>query len=91
MATETQEVGRLALRVEGRMWNAYYALPNTMDGAIHLGGIAMAAVEENMARKGAFMDLMRDFVADIIEDRTGTRPGWNGERCAPEHERAGNA
>lgn len=91
MTAAKQEIGRLALRVEGQMWNAYYALSNTMEGAVHLGSIAMVAVRENPERKQAFMGLMQDFVADIIEERTGVRPDWNGERRAPEHERAGNA
>jgi hypothetical protein len=30
---ELQKIGRLALRVEGTMWCAYYAMPDTMDGA----------------------------------------------------------
>lgn len=91
MTDPKQEIGRLAFRQEGKWWNAYYALPNTMADALHLGSIAMPAVTNNPERKRAFMDLMRDVVADIIQDSTGVRPGWNGERPAPEHERAGNA
>jgi hypothetical protein len=34
------QIGRLALREEGEWWNAYYyAMPGTMDGALHLGSI----------------------------------------------------
>lgn len=85
------QIGRLAMRHEGNMWNAYYAMPNTMDGAIPLGSIAMAAIESNEGRKQAFMDMMRDIVADIIEDKTGVRPTWGGLQGAPEHERSGNS
>ncbi len=28
------KIGRLAMRHEGNFWNAYYAMPDTMDGAI---------------------------------------------------------
>ena len=35
------DIGRLAMRVEGELWSAYYAMPNTMEGAVFLGSIAM--------------------------------------------------
>ena len=90
--TASVECGRLALRVEGDSWVAYYALEMTsMKGAVELGRIAMAAVVVP-ARKQAFMDLMREVVADMIEDITGDRPIWPDEpQPAPEHERAGEA
>lgn len=86
------KIGRLAMRHEGENWNAYYAMPGTMDGAIFLGSIRMAAVSPNYPeRKAAFMDMMRDIVADIIEMETGQRPTWpEGAQPAPEHERAGH-
>ena len=84
------KIGRLAMRHEGANWNAYYALPGTMDGAIFLGSIAMRFVE-NVERKNAFMDMMREAVADLIEEQTGQRPTWpEGAQPAPEHERAGH-
>ncbi len=88
---KNQQIGRLALRHEGKLWVAYYALENTMDGALFLGSIAMAAVVDHPERKQTFMDLMREFVADIIEGKTGTRPTWGGPRGAPESERAGHS
>ena len=42
-------------------------------------------------RKAAFMGLMQDAVADILEQASGTRPTWNEPQAAPEHERAGRA
>lgn len=85
-----QKVGRLAMRHEGAMWNAYYAMPGTMDGALLLGSIAMRFVE-NVDRKNAFMDMMRDAVSDVIFEQTGLRPTWpEGVQSAPEHERAGH-
>jgi hypothetical protein len=88
--TIIKEVGRLAMRQEGEWWNAYYAKPNTMMGALMLGSIRMRFVLVP-ERKNAFLDLMREAVGDIIEEATGERPSWSGERSAPEIERAGNA
>jgi hypothetical protein len=86
------KVGRLALRHEGGFWNAYYALPYSMNEAAPLGSIAMAFVADKEDRKQAFMDLMRECVADIIEQETGTRPTWpDGPQAAPEHERSGHS
>lgn len=85
------QIGRLAMRHEGQWWNAYYALPGTMEGALLLGSIAMRFVD-NEARRTAFMDLMREAVGDVIQEKTGQRPTWpNGPQAAPEHERAGHS
>ncbi len=48
--------GRLAMRVEGNNWVAYYAMPYTMEGAVWLGSIAMGAVQAP-ERKQAFYSL----------------------------------
>ena len=91
MSEPRQQIGRLAFRIEGDYWNAYYAMSDTMDGAVQLGSIRMAAVSYNPRRKQAFMDIMRDIVADILEEKIGTRPTWGGPQAAPEHERSGSA
>jgi hypothetical protein len=85
------QIGRLAMRQEGGNWTAYYAENETMDDAIFLGSIRMGAITGNQERKSSFMDMMRSVVSDIIEEKTGIRPEWGGEKSAPEHERAGNA
>ena len=87
---EKTQIGRLALRQEGDWWNAYYALTDTMEDAIHLGSIRLTAVADP-DRKQAFMDLMRGLVSDIIEEKAGVRPTWGGPHSAPEHERAGSS
>jgi hypothetical protein len=79
------------MRVEGDLWVARYALPDTMDDAIFLGSIQLQFVLADKDRKELFMTLMRDAVADIIEQGTGERPNWRGPRLAPEHEKGGNA
>lgn len=86
------KIGRLALRHEGANWNAYYAMPGTMDGAIFLGSIAMRFVVDKPDRKDAFIGFMREAVSDLIEELTGQRPSWpDGVQTAPEHERAGHS
>jgi hypothetical protein len=80
------------MRVEGNYWVAYYALTETMEGALELGRIAMTAVSPaHRDRKAAFMTMMQDLVSDILEARIGARPDWTEPRNAPEHERAGRA
>lgn len=89
--SELTKVGRLAMREEGEFWNAYYAMPDTMNDAILLGSIRMAFVRDWQVKE-LFMSLMRDAVSAIIKDRTGQTPAWpDGVQPAPEHERAGKA
>ena len=86
------KTGRLALRSEGDLWVAYYALPASMEGAIFLGSIQLRFVQDKV-RKAVFMGLMREAVSDIFEEITGERPTWPEPegQPAPEHERGGNA
>jgi len=91
MSEKLAQIGRLAMRVEGGNWVAYYSLPHTMQDAVFLGSIRMGAIDDNPARKESFMNMMRDIVSDIIEKETGIRPTWGGPEPAPEHERAGHA
>lgn len=82
-------IGRLAMRHEGEFWNAYYAMPGTMEGAILLGSIQIRFVQDE-ARKSAFLDFMCEAVSDILEELTGQRPTWTDPpQPAPEHERHG--
>ena len=88
---KSPELGRLAMRHEGTFWVAYYALPDTMNGALELGRIAMRFIVDSPERKDAFMGMMRDAVGDLVEEMTGARPEWPDEpRSAPEHERSGH-
>lgn len=56
------------------MWRAYFAMPDTMDDAILLGSLHMGVVTMLPERKEAFLSLMRDVVADLIEEQIGVRP-----------------
>lgn len=87
--TKQEQVGRLAFRVEGDTWVAYFAMPGTMDGALVLGSIKMALVED-ADRRRAFMEIMKGAVGDFLEGKFGEVSSWD-ERPAPEHERSGSA
>lgn len=90
MGQDKQQVGRLALRVEGDWWVAYYATPETMEGAFEIARIRMGVVMDQK-RKAAFMDLAFDAVREFLESATGVEVTGREERAAPEHERAGRA
>ena len=84
-----KEIGRLALRVETNMWNAYFAALDTMDGALPIGSIAIAAVAHNPERRAAFQRMMTEFVAEMISAISGERPDM--VVCeAPPNERIGS-
>lgn len=85
------KIGRLAMRHEGNWWNAYYAMADSMEGAIQLGSIRMAAVINNPVRKNEFMALMQGAVSDIIEGVTGSAPVTFEITPAPESERSGHS
>ena len=82
--TTTKQIGRLALRVEGDEWVAYYARTTTMDGALRIGSIHIRIVEQRPARKQEFMDLMRRALDDILRDVTGAQPSWQEPVTAKE-------
>jgi hypothetical protein len=85
------KLGRLAMRHEGNFWVAYYALPESMEGAVLLGSIAMRFVDTK-PRRDAFMEIMKKAVADLLQDQFGERPTWpDGPQPAPEAERAGHS
>lgn len=93
MSRAKEQVGRLTMRVEGDLWVARYAMPDTMDGAVFLGSIEMALVLRDRSIKERFMGLMRDAVSMILRDATGGIPEWPEPDGvpAPEHERSGRA
>jgi hypothetical protein len=87
MTTKAALMGRLALRSEGENWNAYYAVPGTMEGAIFLGSVRLGLVPDELRRR-RFINCMREFVGDLFEREFGVRPTWpDGPQPAPESER----
>lgn len=82
------KIGRLALRVEGNSWNAYWAKPDTMEGATLIASVNMQLVKTK-ARQDEWRLLMQEMAGDLIEEHAGVRPTWPEPEVAPEHERAG--
>lgn len=92
MQTEKlQQQGRLAFRVEGDNWVAYWALPDTMKDAIYLASIRIGAVTHDQNIKAAFMELMRETVASLFRQSGIVVEGWSDVRSAQDSERSGNA
>jgi hypothetical protein len=87
---QTVPSGRIALRVEGLFWNAYFAKPDTMEGALLLGSIRMSLVADNSRVKAHFMTTMRMAIAAIHEEMGSEVVKWS-QKHAPESERGGNA
>jgi len=84
------DAGRIAFRVEGQWWVAYWAKPDTMIGAIMLGSIRMsvASVPESKAQ---FIACMKAGLQAALSETTGAKvKNWRTE-AAPEHERSGSA
>lgn len=61
------KAGRIVFRVKRHMWVAYYAQPHTMNDAIVLGTIALRLVTDNLERKNAFMQMMREASSEMLE------------------------
>ena len=76
MTDSKTQIGRLAFRVEGDNWCAYYALTDSMVDAVPLATIRMKLVA-NQDRRKAFMTLMT---------RRGRRPhrGSHGRKAVVE-------
>lgn len=79
------EIGRIAFRVEGNWWVAYYALPDTLEEALELARIQMSIVQD-IGRKQTFMNLCLEYIAEVVPAFQVTE-----RRPAPEHEKAGRS
>lgn len=84
-------MGRLAMRVEGDWWVAYFAKLGTMDGALELGRLRMTLAEEPKI-KAATLEYYKLVMSRMVSGATGAKLEWpNPEQPAPEHEKAGRA
>lgn len=83
---KTQIPGRVAIRHEGHMINAYWARPDTMEGAFWLGSIP-AYFTEHKDIFERFKKLMIDGAGFVIEDITGGKIEKWMEQAAPAHEK----
>lgn len=86
---DRQPDGRIAFRVEGNLWCAYYAEPHTMDGAIFLASICLSLVQKREI-KNRFMQILQDIVGDVLSGNGRKIDRWSFAP-APDHERGGNA
>jgi hypothetical protein len=77
------EAGRLAMRVQGDWWVAYYALSDTMEGAIELARVRMSLME-NPDSRDQFLNAMRDVLGRGLAQVVGGNPEWTGIRPARE-------
>jgi hypothetical protein len=85
-----KDIGRLALRVEGEFWNAYWApYLNTMDGSILIASIRMSTVKGRIRED--FMELVKNAFEVISQDIVKQSITWSAPKTAPESERGGNA
>lgn len=82
---------RLALRHEGKMWNAYVAQPGTMEGAKLIGSVIIEAVDGVEGVKDGFVDLMKVILRVAVQRAYGVEPKEWDVQAAAESERAGNA
>jgi len=89
MTEKLSQIGRVAFRVEGNNWNAYWALPDSMKGAVFIASTRMRTVEGRPERKAQFMAFIRAAIGDLFEEQYGKRPEWPEPEghSAPEHER----
>lgn len=91
MKPTLEQFCRLAFRIEGKNWVAYFAPTDSMKGAVLLGSVQMNLVHGNGPRKEQFMAFMRDCFGDVCQEIFGTRPEWKELVPAPQHERSSNA
>jgi hypothetical protein len=86
-----QDVGRIAFRVEGEWWNAYWApRQDSMEGAVSLGSVRMNLASDPTV-KASFMEAMKQAFVFAVKDAVGIAPTWNDPVPAPERERSGRA
>lgn len=85
------QLGRLAMRVEGDWWIAYYAKIGTMEGALELGRLRMV-LAEIPAIKTATLEYYKGVMTAMVSGTIGAKLEWpTPEQPAPEHEKAGRA
>jgi hypothetical protein len=87
MTDPRHQIGRLAVREIRDEVRFFYAMPDTMKGALLLGTVKASILRRDRARFQALLTLYREAVADFIEDASGRRPTFNEPQTAPEHER----
>jgi hypothetical protein len=81
---------RLALRAEGKFWNAYLASEGTMEGADLIGSVILRPCQDDPELAAQFKALMTAVVRRAIKEVVGQAPVDFEEWGVPTSERAGN-
>lgn len=70
-------VGRLAMRQEGKIWQAYWADQDTVQGAIPIANILISLVSTEESKQ-AFIECLTRCLQPKIEDSVGASvKEWN--------------
>ena len=78
-----QEVGRIALRVEGDWWNGYWVPEqNSMAGAVHLASVTLNAAYDPKVKQ-AFIDLMKSIFSSATKEAFGLEASFDPPKTAP--------
>ena len=83
--------GRIAVRSIRDEVHFFYAMPDTMKGALLLGTVKANILRGHPARFDAMLAIYREAVTDMIEAATGARIEFDQPQRAPEHERGHGA
>lgn len=73
---ELKRIGRLAFRHEGKFYNCYYALPNSMEKALFIGCVPFAAIRDDRLMQERFIELMRDVLNKVMSEKLGRPIEW---------------
>ncbi len=83
-----KDLGRLAMRVEGDWWVAYWAAPNSMKRSTEIARLRMSLAADPVLKE-AFLGFCQSAMSVTIKAATGKTPGWNDPVGAPEQEKSG--
>ncbi len=82
---------RIAMRVEGEWWVAYFAEPESMISAMEIARFPMK-VASHLAVRDAILDLVQELTKSLLSGVLGLGGVEDFEiSSAPEHERAGRS
>lgn len=81
---------RIAIRREGAFVNAYFAPPDSMEGAILMGSVRTSILQKTPGAMEAYQELMKSAIATACSDTIGAVTEFRVEP-APESERSGHA
>lgn len=82
------DIGRIALRDEGKWWVAYMAPLHTMDGATEIARIRLNLVTADRMLRERFIAFVQEAFNVVCREALGVTPEYpKPPMPAPEHER----